>query len=135
MKQLLGFYSFLFLVSCSSKIDEHFIKENEEELLSIAQESLTSQADSLAGNVLELTVNLGMRGIRIQYKKNNTDYMGADSLIYFEINDGTLLDPQRYIVYDFSLTPRNFGNAEFIGASYSRKQVSDRWYYETIGFD
>src|SRR5688572_14636806 len=115
MKPLLVVCSFLLMISCSPKIDEHFIKKNESELLSIAQESLKPMTDS--NESLRRIRDLGMESIRIQYQMNSSDYIQADSLVYFPVNNGTLLDPQKNVVYDFSATPKKFGDAEFVGAS------------------
>jgi len=139
MKQLLGIYSLLFLMSCSSKIDEHFITEHESELQSIVQESLKSNIDTLDAKgdheISKRLKDLGVERLEIKYKAHSYDFISADSLIYFSIEDGNLWEPTKYLVYDFSKTPRKFGNIYLIGASYDRKQISDRWYYETIGFD
>ncbi len=139
MKQLLVVCSFLLLMSCSPKIDENFIKENESELLSIAQESLKSKTETFDGKgddeISNRIKKLGVNKIEVKYKVQSNDFIGDDSLIYFSIDNESIFEPTKYLVYDFSKIPRKWGNEENIGAAYNRKQVSDRWYYETIGFD
>lgn len=58
-----------------------------------------------------------------------------DSLIIYVKKAGSMFRSEKRIIYDFKNKPRNFGNLEVVGASYSLTQLSDRWYYVEVGFD
>ena len=58
-----------------------------------------------------------------------------DSLIIHIKKAGSIFSSEKRIIYDFKNKPRNFGNQEVVGASYSLTQLSNRWYYAEVGFD
>ncbi|MDW7692721.1 hypothetical protein R9C00_11700 [Flammeovirgaceae bacterium SG7u.111] len=61
--------------------------------------------------------------------------VGYDSVAIFSKKSGFLWTAHKNIVYDFATYPRNFGDEDYPTASQRKLQISDRWYYETIGFD
>lgn len=70
----------------------------------------------------------------IEYNQTNMQIQG-DSLASFIIRSTDILKPEQRIVYDFGIIAGNYGDKMVSGASYSRQQLSDRWYFEEIGFD
>ncbi|MBK7127834.1 MAG: hypothetical protein IPM74_14645 [Crocinitomicaceae bacterium] len=70
----------------------------------------------------------------IEYDQTNLQIQG-DSLASFIIKSTSILEPEQRIVYDFGAQPGNYGDLKITGASYSRLQFYERWYYEEIGFD
>ncbi len=141
MKKLIIIFLFLFLLTnCTSDIDESFIKENNKELFSIFDDAIKANIDSInakgQSEISKRIKKLGIDRLEIKYKYGKWAFIRADSLAHFIIkNDGFLFLEDKVIIYDFAQTPRNFGDSEIIGASYYRKQVLDRWYLESIGFD
>lgn len=70
----------------------------------------------------------------IEYDQTNLQIHG-DSLASFIIKSTSILKPEQRIVYDFGVIPGNYGDINLSGASYSRQQLNERWYFEEIGFD
>ncbi|MCR6640422.1 MAG: hypothetical protein NVV82_15840 [Sporocytophaga sp.] len=138
MKKFIIIFLFL-LTNCTSNIDESFIKEHNKELFSIFNDLIKSNFDTVSaegkGEIAEKIRKLGIDKVNIKYKPDMWDYIRADSLVHFIVEDHGIWEPTKIIIFDFAQTPRKFGNAEVIGASYYRKQVLDRWYLESIGFD
>lgn len=85
--------------------------------------------------MIDLHIDIIVRNLD---KKNNS-YSGFveenDSLIIFKQKSSSILEAEKRIIYDFSKTPRNFGNEKVNGASYEIVQLNERWYFSTEGFD
>lgn len=138
MKKLFIIFLFL-LTNCTPDIDESYIKENNKELFSIFDDLIKSDIDTVTaegnGEIAERIRKLGIDKVEIKYKPDMWDFIKADSLVHFIVEDHGIYEPTKIIIYDFAQTPRKFGDTEVMGASYYRKQVLDRWYLESIGFD
>ncbi|MFC5682848.1 hypothetical protein ACYE2N_13720 [Flavobacterium sp. MAHUQ-51] len=71
--------------------------------------------------------------------KKNPSYTGLteenDSLIIFIKKANNIFDSEKRIIYDFHKIPKNYGNQNIPNASYTIKQLDDRWYYSEEGFD
>jgi hypothetical protein len=83
--------------------------------------------------------NLGIDYIYKNQGTKNRDLAGfveeSDSLIIFVSKSQSIFQNEKRIIYDFAKRPRNFGSEKLDLAAYEIKQLNDRWYFSTIGFD
>ncbi len=132
----------LILISCNPFREDRIMNYNSElmYIFKIMQEykNVTLEYDS------DDRLSEKMQDLDIEYIVKNADRKnmhysgfteGNDSLLIFIKKSQNLLTPEKRIIYDFSKTPRNFGNDTIENASYMIKQINDRWYFSTVGFD
>lgn len=132
----------LILTSCNPFQEDRVMNYNSElmDIFKIMQEynNVTLEIDS-DDRLAEKMQDLGIDYIVKNADRKNIHYSGFteenDSLLIFIKKSQNLLTPEKRIIYDFSKTPRNFGNDTIENASYMIKQINERWYFSTIGFD
>ena len=99
----------------------------------------TYDRDSMDEFIIEEIRDLNIGLIIKNRRQKNPRYSGFveenDSLIIFVNSSGSIFKTEKRIIYDFSKSPRHFGNNTIIGASYRIVQLDERWYYSEIGFD
>jgi hypothetical protein len=85
-----------------------------------------------------------MRNLNIDYVIKNADkenfrYSGfieqSDSLFILIKKSYFFSSLEKRIIYDFAVTPRDFGSEKIESASYEVKQINERWYFTTVGFN
>jgi hypothetical protein len=131
----------ILIVGCSSpKVDKKYIVENGKEMEGIFLAAHRSNLDTINSkddtDLAKRIKDIGIDQLEIRYKFNSySDFIHSDSLAYFKFENKSLWEPVSIMVFDFANEPRNFGDDENVGASYTRKKINERWYVESIGFD
>ena len=132
----------LILTSCSPFSYDRVLR-NESVLIEIFQfmkgydnVSLDVESDDrLADKMRKLNIDFIIKNSE---KKNNR-YCGfveeSDSLLILIKKSSSIFQTEKRIIYDFAQTPREFGSDTISNASYIITQLSDRWYFSTVGFD
>lgn len=132
----------LILISCNP-FHQDRVLDYEKDLKEISDimkdySNITLRADKdqrLTTAMKRLKIDLIVKNL----DKPNDEYSGFmegnDSLLIFIRKSHSILKPERRIIYDFASSPRNFGSNTITIAAYERKQLNDRWYFSTVGFD
>lgn len=132
----------LILTSCSPFSSDRVLR-NESELIETFQlmkeyDNVTLEVESddrLADKMKELNIDFIIKNS----DKKNIPYCGfveeSDSLLILIKKSTSIFQPEKRIIYDFAQTPREFGSDTISNASYIIIQLSDRWYFSTVGFD
>ncbi|WP_088656108.1 hypothetical protein [Geofilum rhodophaeum] len=132
----------LILISCNPFHQDRVLdyesdfKEISEIMKDYSNVTLDSDEDDrFAVDMRRLNIDLIVKSL----DKPNNEYTGFvegnDSLLIFIKKSYSILKPEKRIIYDFASSPRNFGNDTITNASYERKQLNDRWYFSSVGFD
>lgn len=143
MKKIISSLFLFALISCNP-FDENRVlnyKDELNELVSKIKKYPDGTFDKddidefLIGDIESLEIDLAVKnGI-----KKNQSYSGFteknDSLIIFIKKANSITDTEKRIIYDFHKIPRNYGTQNIPNASYTIKQLDDRWYYSAEGFD
>lgn len=89
----------------------------------------------IIGDIEQLDIDLIVKN----GNKKNPTYSGFieenDSLIIFIKKPNNIFDKEKRIIYDCHKTPKNFKIKNIPEASYTIKQLDNRWYYSEEGFD
>ncbi len=132
----------LILTGCNPFHADKILK-NESELIEIFDfmkeyDNVTLEIESddrLADKMRRLDIDYVVKNAD---KKNNR-YSGfieeSDSLLILIKKSYFFSTPEKRIIYDFASIPRDFGSDKIEGASYEIKQLDERWYFTTVGFD
>jgi len=143
MKKIISTLILFALISCNP-YDENSVLEYKVELNELASKIKkypdgTFDKDDidefLIGDIESLEIDLVVKnGI-----KKNPTYSGFteenDSLIIFIKKANNIFDTEKRIIYDFHKFPKEYGNQNIPNASYTIKQLDNRWYYSEEGFD
>ncbi len=115
---------------------ESDLKEISEIMNDYSNVTLDSDADEKFGaDMRRLNIDLIVKSLDEPNNEYSGFTEGNDSLLIFIKKSHSILEPEKRIIYDFASSPRNFGNETITGAAYERKQLNDRWYFSTVGFD
>lgn len=132
----------LILTSCNPFHSDRVLK-NKSELIEIFHfmdeyDNVTLEIESddrLANKMRKLDIDYVVKNA----DKKNVRYSGfieeSDSLLILVKRSYFFSSPEKRIIYDFASKPRDFGNDKIPGASYEIKQLNERWYFTTVGFD
>ena len=131
------YFTLIFGLTSCSPFDQDKVVANEESFLEIFEKAKKNNFSHSEANGQD-AVSEKLRWNRIDRMEiNYADkdfYLKIDSVAIF-IKKATFFSPENRIVYDFAKKPRLIGGDKIVGASYERTMISERWYFETIGWD
>jgi len=129
------------LSSCSSPFEEDNVLKYESELLELIEQlnSSTPLGDEWDEDVPSKLDNLGIdefkRNLTSKEPRFPSDIENKDSIYVFMKKDPETDYPIKKIIYDYALSPRNFGNIVVKDRMYTLVQVDERWYFATEGYE